>query len=77
MKIYKHFLREFELEKNSKKCFHAQKFKMAAEFKMAVKWFFLFKNFKNDIFSKKLFLLYFLTNNTTFVSQFLQQIFFS
>jgi hypothetical protein len=37
--MYKHFLEDFELEKN-KKCFQAQKFKMAAEFKVAVKTFF-------------------------------------
>jgi hypothetical protein len=55
MKIYKHFLRDFELEKN-KKWFQAQKFKMADEFKMAVKtFFFSIQNFKNDKFSKKFF----------------------
>jgi hypothetical protein len=43
---------------------------MAAEFKMAVKTFFSFQNFKNDHFSKNLFLLCFLTNNTNFVLQF-------
>jgi hypothetical protein len=40
MKINQHFLRDFELEKNRKKKFQAQKFKMAAEFKMALKKFF-------------------------------------
>jgi hypothetical protein len=71
MKIYKHFLRYFELEK---KCVQAQKFKMAAEFKMAVKTFFSFLNFKNDNFSKKLFLLCCLTKNTNFVSLFFLKI---
>jgi hypothetical protein len=58
MKINKHFLKDFELEKNKKKCFQAQKikmaaaFKMAAEFKMAVKRFFHFKISKMIIFQK-------------------------
>jgi hypothetical protein len=42
---------------------------MADESNMAAKTFFSDKNFKNDNSSKKTFLLYFLTKNTTLVEQ--------
>jgi hypothetical protein len=57
-------------EKKIKKCSEAEKFKMAAEFKMAVKTFFYFKISKMIIFHKNTFVLYFLTKNTTFVLEF-------
>jgi hypothetical protein len=49
MKIYKHFLRDFVLEK-IKKRFQAQKFKMAVEFKMNVKTVLSFKTWNFNYF---------------------------
>jgi hypothetical protein len=59
------------MEKNTKNVFQAQKLKMADESPIwRRKHFFSDKIFRNENSSKKTFLLYFLTKNTTYVEQF-------